>query len=67
MLSEAGATFANVISMTTYHTTFDSFEVFAEVKKRYLSVEPYPTWTGIGVSALALPGLLVEIQTIARL
>jgi enamine deaminase RidA (YjgF/YER057c/UK114 family) len=29
--------------------------------------EPYPAWTAIGVSALAIPGALVEIRATARL
>jgi enamine deaminase RidA (YjgF/YER057c/UK114 family) len=37
-----------------------------KVKDRYLSA-PYPAWTAIGISELAIPGGLVEIKVIARL
>jgi enamine deaminase RidA (YjgF/YER057c/UK114 family) len=67
VLRDAGASFADVVEMTTYHTSFDDFERFAEVRARYVTTAPYPAWTGIGVSALALPGLLVEIKATARL
>ena len=67
VLSAAGAGFEHVVDLSTFHTTFDTFEVFAEVKERYFSKEPYPAWTAIGGTVLALPGLLAEVKVIARL
>ena len=66
ILREAGLSFGNIVDLTTFHTSFERFELFAEVKDRYLSATPHPAWTGVGVSALALQGLLVEIKAIAR-
>ena len=66
VLREAGLSFGHVVDLTTYHTTFEHFPLFAEIKNRYLSEAPHPAWTGVGVSALALPGLLVEIKAIAQ-
>jgi hypothetical protein len=34
------------------------------VKDRYYKGE-YPAWTGVGVTALAMPGLMVEIKCVA--
>jgi len=34
------------------------------VKDRYLP-DRYPSWTAVGVTQLALPGLLVEIRAVA--
>ena len=66
VLAEVGLTFADIVDLTTFHTSFDDFELFAEVKSRYLATEPYPAWTGIGAGALAIPGLLVEIKAVAQ-
>ena len=40
--------------------------LFMEVKDRYFT-NRYPTWTGVGVTALAMPGLEVEIKCTAWL
>ncbi len=66
VLAEAGAGFADIIEMTTYHVGMrDHLRTFMAVKDRYVS-EPYPAWTAIGVSELAVRGGLVEIRVIAR-
>lgn len=38
--------------------------LFLEVKDRYFK-QQFPTWTGVGVSALSMPELLVEIKCTA--
>jgi enamine deaminase RidA (YjgF/YER057c/UK114 family) len=40
-------------------------EWFPTVKDEFI-VEPFPAWTAIGVTGLALPGLVVEITAIAQ-
>jgi enamine deaminase RidA (YjgF/YER057c/UK114 family) len=67
ILVEAGATMANLVEITTFHTSMTDLAVFAEVKARYLDTTPYPAWTAIGTTELALPGVRVEIRAIARL
>jgi enamine deaminase RidA (YjgF/YER057c/UK114 family) len=65
VLAAAGCTFEDVVDMTTYHVDMQQhMAVFRSVKD---SVFPRGTcaWTCIGVSALARPGLLVEIKCIA--
>ena len=64
VLTMAGATFDDVVEMVTYHTDMCDLQLFMSVKNRYYTGE-YPAWTGIGVTALAMPGLMVEIKCIA--
>lgn len=66
VLSAAGATFDDVVEMVTYHTDMRDLQTFISVKDRYYRGE-YPAWTGVGVTALAMPGLMVEIKCIAAL
>ena len=68
VLTEAGATFDNVVEMVTYHTDMRDLPLFIEVKNRYLTnPDRLPTWTGIATHALAMPGLFVEIKCAACL
>ncbi|HJQ59373.1 MAG TPA: RidA family protein [Vineibacter sp.] len=67
ILSEAGLAFADVVEMTSYHVGLQGhMAVFMEVKDQFLKA-PYPAWTAIGISELAIPGALVEIRVTARL
>jgi enamine deaminase RidA (YjgF/YER057c/UK114 family) len=66
VLSAAGATFDDVVDMVTYHTDMRDLQLFMSVKDRYYTGE-YPAWTGIGVTSLAMPGLMVEIKCVAML
>ncbi len=65
ILDIAGASYGDVVDLTTYHTTMEDLALFADVKARFFQTEPYPAWTAIEVSALALPGLRVEVKCIA--
>lgn len=61
VLEEAGASFADVVEMTSFHVGFgEHIGVFMQVKDAFVK-EPYPAWTAIGVSELAF-GALVEIK-----
>jgi len=66
VLAAAGATLENVVDLVTYHTDMRDIMRFLEVKNRYFTKD-YPAWTAIGVSALSMPGLLVEIKATAVL
>lgn len=67
VLEASGSSFSDVVEMTTFHVGLQAqMKLFSKVKDRYMP-EPYPAWTGIGVSELAVPGALVEIRLIARL
>lgn len=62
VVREAGGTLADVVEITTYLTSMELLPLLARVKDRFFTTEPYPAWTGIGVSELALPGLLLEVK-----
>jgi enamine deaminase RidA (YjgF/YER057c/UK114 family) len=66
VLEAADATLENVVDLVTYHTDMRDIMRFLEVKNRYF-MKDYPTWTAIGVPALSMPGLLVEIKATAVL
>lgn len=66
LLAEAGLTFANVTEMTSYHVGLQAnMQAFLAVKDQFMST-PYAAWTAVGISELAVPGALVEIQVTAR-
>lgn len=66
VLEAAGAGFDDVVEMVTYHLDMRDLQRFMEVKNRYFTGR-VPAWTGIGVTSLAMPGLVVEIKCTARL
>jgi reactive intermediate/imine deaminase len=63
-LEAAGATFADVVKITNYVTDASEYPKVAPIRSRYL-VAPYPASALIEVSALLLPGLVIEIEAIA--
>jgi enamine deaminase RidA (YjgF/YER057c/UK114 family) len=67
VVEAGGGTLADVVEMTTYFTSMSDLPIFVAVKERFFTTTPYPAWTAIGVSDLALPGLLVEIKATAGL
>ncbi|HEV7317321.1 MAG TPA: RidA family protein [Ensifer sp.] len=65
-LKAAGATFDDIVDITTFHTDPENqFETFMAVKNRVFPEKPYPNWTAIGVNWLA--GFDFEIKVIARI
>jgi enamine deaminase RidA (YjgF/YER057c/UK114 family) len=65
-LTEVGLTLSDVVEMTTYHVGLkEQLEVFKQIKDEFIN-EPYPAWTAIGVSELAVDGALIEIRVIAK-
>lgn len=65
VLTEAGIGWSDVIEMTSYHTNIDELDAFIAVRNRYLA-EPWPAWSAIGCTALALPEARAEVRVIAR-
>lgn len=66
VLAAAGASFDDVVDMITYHVDMRDLQLFMQVKDRFFT-NRVPAWTGIGVTSLAMPGLVVEIKCIAKL
>jgi 2-iminobutanoate/2-iminopropanoate deaminase len=63
-LQAAGLTFADVVKTTAFIAQADFFAPYNEVYRDFFS-EPYPARSTV-VTGLVLPGLLVEIEAIAR-
>jgi len=63
-LRAAGATWADVVKTNTYVTDFDEFQKCADVRMRYFGVAT-PTSTTVGVTRLAGPDFMIEIEAIA--
>jgi len=67
VLEAADARFADIVELTSYHVGLqDHLQRFMAVKDHFI-LPPYPAWSAIGVSELAVPGAVVEIKAIARL
>lgn len=60
-----GLDLSALVDVTSYHVDIhEHLPGFSRAKARLIS-PPYPTWSLIGVSGLASPGLLVEIRATA--
>lgn len=65
VLKEAGLTFDDILEYTSYHVNMhDHLGKFMKVRDEFLS-EPWPAWTAIGITELAIPGARVEIRVTA--
>jgi len=63
-LEKAGSSLADVIHLTIYLTDMAERPVFNEVYCAYFN-KPYPVRCAVGVSALADPGMRVEVTAMA--
>ncbi|NWD09084.1 Rid family hydrolase [Pseudomonas gingeri] len=60
-----GLTMADLVEVVSYHVNLkDTVDEFLPVKARYTE-RPFPAWSIIGVEALALPQLKIEIRSVA--
>ncbi len=64
VLAAGGSSREKIIKVTIYLTDMAYFPQIVEARKHYFS-EPYPADTIVEVKALAIPGLMVEIDVIA--
>ena len=64
VLGAAGATLDDVISIRIYSTDMANLRAINEVRLEYLS-DPLPVSTHVGVTALAKPDRLLEIEVMA--
>jgi len=64
VLEAAGATLEDVVELVTYHTEMADLAGFSKVKAEFFPSN-YPAWTAVGVTALAVPGILLEIKATA--
>ena len=66
-LAAAGASFADVVKITTYVVDYkpEMRAVIGKVRTPFFAGREPPASTLVGVSALALPGWLIEIEAVA--
>lgn len=65
VLEEAGASWDDVVDITTFHTDIDAqIYPFAAIKDEFIKA-PYPAWTAIDVDRLFSPEAITEIKLIA--
>ncbi|WP_447555453.1 RidA family protein [Vreelandella sp. EE22] len=65
VLEAAGASFDDILDVTTFHTDPETqLAVVMEAKRRAFPGKPYPAWTAVGVNWLA--GFDFEIKVIAK-
>lgn len=64
-LTHAGLSYADIIEYTSYHVGLQAhLPAFMKVRDEFIS-EPWPAWTAIGITELAVPGARVEIKVVA--
>lgn len=65
VLADAGATFDDIVDVTTFHTDPEAqFPTVMAAKAKAFDAAPYPNWTAVGVNWLA--GFDFEIKVVAR-
>jgi enamine deaminase RidA (YjgF/YER057c/UK114 family) len=66
VLSAAGASWDDVVSMTTYHVQYRrDIEAMIEIHREFVTREPFPAWTAVGVTELYEQDAIVEISVTA--
>jgi len=63
-LESAGSGIERIFKITVYLTDMANFEHIITMRHKYFS-KPWPADTTVGVQALALPELMVELEVIA--
>lgn len=66
VLALAGSSMENIINVNIFMTDMSHFPKIVELRERYFT-PPYPADTIVGVTSLALPELMIEIQAIAAM
>ncbi len=68
VLEAAGASLADVVDLTSFHTDMRDLPLFMQVRDRYFHAHPRPAWTAVGAHMLGgSPGYIVEIKAVAVL
>ena len=67
LLKTAGASFKDVVKQNIYTTKPEEIQTFRKVRDEFMGTERLPSSTYVGVTALADPAYLIEIEIIAVL
>lgn len=67
LLAACGLDYKDIVEYTSYHVGLQAnLGDFMSIRDEFLS-EPWPAWTAIGITELAVPGAHVEIRVTAKL
>ena len=64
VLDRSGASLQDIVKITVYLTDMSKLRDWGRIKAEYIRGEQ-PASTAVGVTALALPGLMVEVEATA--
>lgn len=65
VLELAGMTFEDLVQVGVFMTDISHLRTYARVRDEFVNIAAPPASTTIGVTSLALPGLLIEVNGIA--
>jgi enamine deaminase RidA (YjgF/YER057c/UK114 family) len=66
VLEQAGASFGSLVKLTVYLTDIGTLREYGRIKDEFLPA-PAPASTAVQVVALALPGMMIEVDGVAVL
>lgn len=67
VLAAAGLGYEDIVELTSYHVDLPAhMRAFMAVKDEFLAA-PWPAWTAIGITSLAVRGARAEIRVIAAM
>ncbi len=67
LLETVGTDVSNIVEYTSYHVGLQAhMQQFMLVRDEFLTA-PWPAWSAIGITELAVPGAHVEIRVTARM
>ncbi|HZR14635.1 MAG TPA: RidA family protein [Acidimicrobiia bacterium] len=64
VLEQAGAGLDAIVKLTVFLTDIGKLRDFGRIKAGFIA-GPQPASTAVGVTALALPGMMIEVEAIA--
>ncbi len=64
VLEQAGAGLDAIVKLTVFLTDIGTLRDFGRIKAGFIA-GPQPASTAVGVTALALPGMMIEVEAIA--
>jgi enamine deaminase RidA (YjgF/YER057c/UK114 family) len=67
VLVAGGSSWDDVVSITTYHVDMQRhIDDVLEIHREFVTKQPYPAWSGLGVTELFQPAAILEVSVIAR-
>ena len=66
VLTEAGATFEDIVKVNVYLTDAANLQIYRDVKAEFVHARQ-PASTSVEVKGLAFPALLIEVEAVAVL